>query len=412
MAVGVQRIEKEYWLKVLYTEKVPVVYLKSRDEYVLVLEKPTLNKWMYFQSSKVIPGLQRKQRLDLIFDYRKKTLSFFVQVISIRDNHIITDVPEMLYKDLGRSYTRVNIPKELQIRFAFLGDRYALNFPRIRKYEALEDIDEVMGRWNPKNLSGLVAQLVVRLREFANGYRFVLFKDIQPESTEERILAETGNALFIPSTLLPLPTTDPFPEKRLVVEETFRRYLESIGVEPVYIADEIRRFIRAKFEAGILSEAWVPILFQEYVIGYIQVWINNEAKPRFTHETIAELYQFSKMLAFSFKENGHFDSARLAAKPFTGKVVDISASGLLFAYPHSQMFATLLPKSRLSVCLSMPRRKITAKAEIVRRYKDATMGYFGCRFIDMVPEDMRFLFELIYGKPFTDSQETFLRWQV
>jgi hypothetical protein len=40
------------------------------------------------------------------------------------------------------------------------------------------------------------------------------------------------------------------------------------------------------------------------------------------------------------------------------------------------------------------------------------MGYFGCRFLDVAPEDMRFLFEYIYGKPFTDSDASFLSGQV
>jgi hypothetical protein len=55
---------------------------------------------------------------------------------------------------------------------------------------------------------------------------------------------------------------------------------------------------------------------------------------------------------------------------------------------------------------------VNAKAKIVRRYKDNVQGYFGCRFMDMAPEDLRFLFEYIYGKTFTDDDAAFLTGQV
>jgi hypothetical protein len=99
-------------------------------------------------------------------------------------------------------------------------------------------------------------------------------------------------------------------------------------------------------------------------------------------------------------------------EPFEGKVIDISASGLLFAYPHSPLSTALLADTELSVKLIAPRRAINANAKIVRRYRDNSQGYFGCRFLDMAPEDLRFLFEFIYGKPFTDTDASFLSGQV
>jgi hypothetical protein len=263
-----------------------------------------------------------------------------------------------------------------------------------------------------KNLTGLIAQLAAWIKGFASGYKLIIFKDVKPTTTEERIIAETGKSFFLPSTLANLPQADPYPKKRLITEEMFRRYLESTGVSPAYLDDAIIRFIKAKYDSGFFSDAWVPILFQEYVVGYIHTWIGKEGKIPFNYETIDTLYQFAKILAFSLKENGYFDSGRIKNEPFQGKVIDISASGLLFAYPHSPLSAALFPDCELAVRLSASKRTIHANARIVRKYKDTTMGYFGCRFLDMAPEDMRFLFEFIYGKPFTDSDANFLVGQV
>jgi hypothetical protein len=192
----------------------------------------------------------------------------------------------------------------------------------------------------------------------------------------------------------------------------FKRYLESTGVDLAYVDDACARFIKAKFDSGIFSDAWIPVLFQEYVIGYIHIWINKEGKLPFDYGVIDTLYQFAKVLAYSLKMNGYFENGKLKNEPFEGKVIDISASGILFAYPQSSLSSALLPDSELSVKVITPRRSVNSNAKIIRRYKDNSLGYFGCRFLDMIPEDLRFLFEYIYGKPFTDTDASFLTGQV
>jgi len=97
---------------------------------------------------------------------------------------------------------------------------------------------------------------------------------------------------------------------------------------------------------------------------------------------------------------------------YDGKVIDVSASGLLFVYPNAAPSGSLLPDTELSMKLITPRRTVNTNAQIVRRYKDNVQNYFGVRFLDMAPEDLRFLFEFIYGKPFTDTDAAFLAGQV
>ncbi|MDR1930474.1 MAG: PilZ domain-containing protein [Treponema sp.] len=410
MATPIKRIEKDFLLKVLYDDQLPVVYLNDRTEYILRLEKPTKNE-VFFKCEKPIPDLRVKKKLDLMFEFMGRVVLFSIVIKSVRDTHIVADVPELLFKDLDRSYSRVNSPEDMKVQFTFRGDRFNLRYPRIQEFEPAN-----MGRWlkdaDPKNLQGLIDQMGEWAQGFSDGYKIVIFKEIKPSSTEERILAETGKALYLPSTLGGFPQTDPYPKKRIITGEIFRRYLESTGVNPLYLDDSVNRFVRQKFERGFLSDAWIPILFQEYVIGYIHIWINKGGKAPFDYKLVEALYEFAKVLAFSLKLNGYFDSGRIKNKPFTGKIVDISASGLLFACPHSDFSAVLLPDSELAVRLFAPRRAIKATVRIVRRYKDSAMGYFGSRFLDMDPGDTRFLFEFLYGKPFSDADALFVMGQV
>jgi hypothetical protein len=410
MATPIKRIEKDFLLKVLYDEQIPIMYLRDRTEYIFILDAPAKNE-MIFKPDRPIAKLKPRAKMDLMFDYRGQVIIFSAEVNFIKDEHIYCDIPEMLYKNLDRSFSRVTTPTDISVQFTFLGDRYNLLFPKVMEYEN-EAVGDFFSNLDPKNLSGLIEQMAGWIKNYANGYKLVIFKDQKPSSTEERIVAETGKTLYLPSTVGTFPQTDPYPKKRIIVEEMFKRYLESTGVDPAYIDDACTRFIKGKFESGIFSDAWIPVLFQEYVIGYIHIWINKEGKLPFDFGVLDTLYQFAKVLAHSLKTNGYFEKGKLKNEPFEGKVIDVSASGLLFAYPNSSLSSALLVDSELTVKVLTPRRMINASAKIVRRYKDATQGYFGCRFLDMAPEDLRFLFEYIYGKPFTDTDASFLTGQV
>ena len=410
MATPIKRIEKEFLLKVLYDEQIPIMYLKGQTQYIFTVEKPTKGQ-MFFRADRPVEGLKIRKKLDLMFDYRGQVIIFSIEVSSIKDEYITAPEPEFLFKNLERAFSRVSTPQDLVVQFNFLGDRYSLSYPKITEYQS-GDSGEFVKSLDPKNLTGLIDQMAAWIKGYASGYKLVVFRDVKPSSTEERLLAETGKTFYLPSTMGSLPAEDPYPKKRIITDDIFRRYLESTGVDLQFVDDAYVRFIKQKYDSGIYSDLWAPILFQEYVIGYIHIWINTEGRPPLDYTVIDTLYQFAKILANSLKINGYFESGKLKNETFEGRIIDISASGLLFAYPNSLLATALLPDSELSVRLATPRRTVNTKAKIVRRYKDNIQGYFGCRFLDMAPEDLRFLFEYIYGKPFTDTDAAFLSGQV
>jgi len=407
MATPVKNIEKEILLKIMFDENIPVIYYKDRVEYVFMLKK-SVGEDMLFEVNQPIEKLKIKDRIDLTFEYQGKPVAFITEVVQIREQEITCTIPDYFYKDLDRSYSRVSVPTHMQVNFTFLGDRYDLSFPKVPEYNT-EDLGHIFQDDDIKNLSGLIVQMSTWIKTFASNYRLVIFKDVKPSTTEERIIAETGRALFLPSTHESFPQSDPFPRKRIITEDVFKRYLESTGIGVAFIDSACARFIKAKADSGIFSDAWIPILFHEYVIGYVHIWIDVADKPPFDYEIINTLFQLTKVLAYSLKINGYFEKGKLKNDPFEGKVIDISASGLLFAYPVSSNISSVLkPDSKLTVKITTPERSITTEARIVRRFKDKTIGYYGCRFDKMEPEEHNYLFEFIYGKPFADTDSEFL----
>jgi len=410
MATPVKNIEKEFMLRVLYDEDLPVVYFKDRVEHLLFLKKPARDE-MLFRVDKPIEKLKAKDRIDLMFDYRSRTIIFNTEVLNIKDQEITCAIPDHLYKDLDRSYSRVSVPSQMQVEFTFLGDRYDLSFPKVAEYET-EDGGDFLQSSDPKNLTGLIEQMAAWIKKFASTHKLVLFKDVKPSGIEERVISETGKTLFLPLTRDGFPQNDPFPHKRIITEGMFKRYLESTGIGLAFVDNACARFIKTKIDNGIYSDAWIPILFHEYVIGYIHIWNNVEGKPPFDYKIIDILYQFAKVLAYSLKINGYFEEGKVKNDSFEGKVIDISASGLLFAYPHSDLASALKPESRLTIKIITPNRAITTEAVIVRCFKDKSLDYYGCQFEKMGAEDLKYLFEFIYGKPLTDLDAKFLTGQV
>ena len=411
MATPVGRIEREYLFKVLYDEQLPVVYIKDRTEYTLTLEHPVTEE-MALRSDIPMSKPKPHTKLDLLFRYRGQVVDFTVEIQGGQDDLIVCKAPEILYKNLDRNYLRVDIPSDIKILFTFRGDRYNLSFPKVTEYEVIKQ-EELIRSLDPHNLSGLIMQITGLLKNHADGFKIVNFKDKKPESIEERIVSETGKTLYLPSTVGHLPKTDPYPKKRIITEDIFKRYLESTGVGIAYLGEKCTRFIKGKFESGIYSDAWIPILFQEYVIGYIHIWIDKEGRLPIDFGVIDNVYQYAKVLAFALKENGYFEHGKMQNESFGGRILDISASGLLFAYPHgSSLAATLLVDAELTVTIEAPRRSINVIAKIVRRFKDKSAQYFGCRFINMEPEDTRFLFEHLYGRQIDDKDTAILAGQV
>jgi hypothetical protein len=410
MATPVKNIEKEFLLKMVYNENIPAICLKDRVEYFLSLKRPA-DKELLFQANRHIDKLNVKDQLDLIINYRSKIFTFTVVVLQIKDLEITCTAPDFLYKDLDRSYSRVGIPANMQVQFAFLGELYDLSFPKVVEYEAV-DGDDVLQDSDLKNLSGLIEQMAVWIKKKASAYKLVFFKNVKPSGIEERVLAETGKVLFLPSTGDSFPQSDPFPNKRLITGDMFKRYLESTGVGLAFVDSACARFIKAKAENNIFSDVWVPILFHEYVIGYIHVWNNAAGKPPFDYSLVDTLYQFANVLAYSLKINGYFDKGKLKNEGFEGKVIDISASGMLFAYPSSSIITALRSAKKLAVKIITPQRSITAEAAIVRRFKDSSLNYYGCQFEKISAEDQGYLFGYIYGKPLNANDAVFLTGKV
>jgi c-di-GMP-binding flagellar brake protein YcgR len=409
MSTQIKRIEKEYFLSKLAGEQIPVVYMYNRKDYILKVDKITKDE-IEFVMREPVEGLLVNKRINLMFNYKGLIISFTAEIKSIIENIITTAIPEVLYKNLERSNQRVAIPSDMRVEVLSLEDRYSLPFPKSTSFVKLDPLATVSGI-DPKDFNTLVARILQDLKPFADGYKIVYYNtSVQPEKPEERLVAECGKILYIPST------KDKFtdvPNDTFISTDVFKRYYETVGVGSAFLEQTIDQFLKSKLAEDLLSVMWVPFLFQEYVVGYIYAWRNAPKNPDdppskkpFTEELASKVYQYGKCIVYSLEQRGYFEAGRLKDRVINGRVADISASGLRFAVPNSFVFLTLQPGVELGVTLIMPSKIIKAQMKIRRRYKEGTLVYLGCSFLDITPADAEYLFTFIYGEPSNEVTET------
>jgi hypothetical protein len=405
MAVGIKRIEKEFLFKSVFDEQIPVTLLLEGKETklsVLTIEKDHIRFRTPFNL-----GLKKGQKANLYFTYREQVVSFKAKVIECGESQLITDLPDSLYKNLSRKYARIIAPPSISLSFSFRGERYELRYPKTDEYESAE-APEASPDFNAHDIKSLIEQFNQRTAAVCDTHKIVMFRERQPQGFDEELVASTGKILFIPSTLASLPAIDPYVKKRIVTQSIFESFLASKGIPQRRIEDEAGRYLREKRTKGVLSELMCPVIFQEYVIGYIHLANSEQGLPPFDLDLVDLMAQFAKILAYSLKINGYFKNAPKNEKKYGANIIDISASGALFSSDQSGLAQSLVVGSELNIELKAGARSVTMAGKIVRRYADASTIYYGVDFRDMKAEDLRFIFELLYGRPFSDADMSLL----
>jgi hypothetical protein len=400
----VQGVEKEFLLKSFYDDQTDIMCRHNRLIYTMQIEKLERRE-IAFKTKEPISGLTPGNRLDLTVDYKGVIVVFVVEVCRISETGFVASFPGVLYKNLDRAYPRVTFPEEMHLRFAFTQERYFLPFSGSKK-TAPPGAEEILA--SPGDSVNAIAEaLALWVKESAGEYKFQLFKEAQPASLEEQILVKTGKILFLPSTKgeakEALPEKDPGNNNRCITKEIFQETLQDLGIGASRFEGALNQFILAKRSKNIAGDLWIPLNFKEYTAGYIHYWTVQEDKPPLAYQTGEKLFQYANSLVQALEKQGYFEAFTLKDKFISVQGVNISAGGVLFSYPKSYIAEMLDLNAEITLKLLIPKRTVTVKTKILRRQAEKRAVYFGCHFLGMAPEDVRFLYEYIYGKAFAES---------
>jgi hypothetical protein len=333
------------------------------------------------------------------FSYFGHVMTFDSTVRGNDDGVLRLDLPDHMFRNLSRKYARVRPPTDASVSFAVHETRVRLNFPRSEEYRAVEApiVEEGL---DLKNIQKLIEWFREKTADVASVNRIVMFRDKPPKAFEERMISQSGRILYIPDTAARLPEAGSSTAGRIINRAMLLQ--AGMGDEG---KDRMPSLLAEKRSKGILAEIYCPILFHEYVVGYIYLAQDRQMERKFDEDLLEETDEFAKVLAYSLKINDYIKGAPSETNTYQGEIIDISAAGLLFANPSDQLKDQLALYADLDLLLAIGQRKIRVVSRVMRKFVNDNVTFFGLQFMEMKPEDFRFLFEYVYGRPMRGEDE-------
>jgi hypothetical protein len=402
MATLVKNIEKEFLLNTAKREGASITMRTGGGEWAVRIADVSV-KGLGFAHEIPLRLLRKGVSYDFHYNIRGQTIAFKTQITEPGERRFVAAIPDKMYKNLSRRYTRLAPPGDLAASFSFAGERYDLDFPSSTAFNP--DVEpQASPDFDPADLKGLMLEFERKALTLGSERGIVMFKDREPTSSEERLSSQTGRCFYLPTSMGGIPKSDPFAERTILTRDDFIAWFVESGLEQGYAEDELVRLERSKRNTGILSELLVPILFQDYAIGCATIINKQAGKPPFDLRAVETFMSFARVFAWSLKLHGYFKDSPRLAEDYGTQVVDVSAGGLLFACQDPKLIQALKENLPVTVRLASKRRNIDAAGVIRRHYVGGHEGFFGIEFTVMAPEDFRFLFEYLYGRPFTDEE--------
>lgn len=408
MGTPVGRIEKEFVFKALAEEGTPCDVHGSRREARCRLVEAGADALGLEALEGDLAGFEAGDEVRVFFYLKNNYHTFTAKVLRAEPRRIVVEHPGGVYKNLQRKYERVRLDGSIDVSFNLKGRKIELNFPRGERYRPVEPPEAAEG-FDATRIQGLVAEFRKKVGAACSRHKITMLRDRLPRTWEEKVIVRTGKCLWIPAVAEDFPTRDPFPDERVITKADLVAFEEENGTRPSVIQSRLGNILYEKSKQDIAAELFCPILYNEYVVGYIHLVNEGERRDRMLRELVDYTWQFAKVLCYSLVTNGYFRAENAGERRYEAPIIDMSASGLLFAHPNQDLARELLVHTDLDLTLRIGERTIQAGSRIMRKFKDSENVYFGVLFMRIQPEDFRFLFEHLYGKKFSEEYEA--RWE-
>jgi hypothetical protein len=404
MGVGVGRIEREYILRELMDKRISLNLHGNQEEVPCTIADMQDNEL----TLQVAPGsplrLSEDDTVRLFFSFYEQTMTFPSRVHAVQSDEVVVAYPESMHKNLQRKYERVPPPTGLKVTFTFKGERIDLGYPKTDAYDPVER-PQVTGDVEDLDLSSLVSTFREAVRVHCEENTIVMFRERKPATIEEKLVARSGRALYIPNTAKDLPKEPIWPEERIITKDLAQQLMEELDRSNASPGDALLELLRWKQGRGITAELYCPIVYHEYVVGYVLCTSRGTTPQGLNQRAVEYVWQFSKVLAYALMVSGYFKKDEDAIKLYDARIIDISSSGILFAHSSEQLARSVLLYTDLDLHLKAGKRAMRLETRVMRKFRNAGLTYYGGQFMSVKPEDFRFLFDFLYGRPITPEDE-------
>lgn len=394
MAIKVSRIEKEFILKTLRDQKMPLELVVSGARYQGTLMSVIPEELVFLIEGDAIPQEGGQRMADLYIMFKGTRVTCRLRVQAVRDDRLHTEMPENLYRDLSRGYERIRPEDQVGVSIFLEGSQFKLNFPASEEYYEPEP-PSVNIKFDAAKITNLLKGFREKSLSFATENKIVMFRDRKPASLPEDLLAWSGKIILFPlNDATFLRQKDPKGPK-ILTQEDITRIFRGSGRDPLQLSHDLNQYIDSLTQKKIWHELYCPVLYREYVVGYIYLIRSDMQTTAFSQSTIEFVMQFARLLAYSLSQNGYFQTVTIRESFDKAELVDMSGSGLLFSFPLNGPQISIYQDLDMEIMLK--KRKIPLKGRVMRRFQDSGRIYIGIKYVELDDKDLDFLLSFLYG---------------
>ena len=387
----ISRIEREFIVKALDDNKFSVRVHGTRKQTDAVILSYEDEKYIdVFSKERDFSEFRKGEAVRIFFTYYGHVMTFNSKIIECDEEKARLTYPVQVLKNLQRKYERVQPPEGIDLTFKIDNVKVVLSFPESETFVRLEDYSKE-DKYDTSDLNSLIDEFREIISSHCDNNKIIMFRDKKPETFEEKLVSRTGRVFYMQSIYEGFS----FPESANSVPVIDKEDLSPENMEEL-LSDIKKR--------KLYSVIYCPILYHEYTVGYI--YLSNERNKKIKPETLDYVYQFSKILAWVLDRNNYFSGGKTVSQEFRSEIVDISASGLLFADNSESLHDALNIYTDLDLELRIGQRRMNVFSRVMRKYPNRGMTFYGVQFMEMNPEDFRYLFEYVYGRMFTEDDST------
>ncbi|MBU8913122.1 MAG: PilZ domain-containing protein [Spirochaetales bacterium] len=395
MGSEIKRIEKEFILKNLHEKRAPLEIHLSEERLQAFIDRFDEERLVLVLPDDILPaGLTE---LTVFFRFRNNPMTFTSKVLEAQEGRIEVALPEELFRDLSRSFERISSPKGVSVAFLFKGKQVRLDYPDSDQYDPVEE-PELEAGFDATRIADLLKAFRERAGRFASENKIVMLRERTPTSFQEKLVAKTGKIVALPFYAAEAQIRSAEVRERILSQDEIIAHEAEEGEDMFMVLERIGKIIDANREKRIWHELYCPILYHQYVVGYLYLMRANSEQEKFEPATFDFVLQYSRILAYSLKANGYFRAAPVIDEFGAAELIDISGSGLLFSYPPDG--PEILLYTDLDLRISVGGQTIPVRGRVMRSYNDADRVYIAIQFIELDPDDMEILFEHIYGRQY------------
>jgi hypothetical protein len=397
MAKLVTFIEKEFILNQIHKTKGRILVFgtgKSIEGLIKCFDKETL----------CLSGIPKEtevfrpwESVSVFLSYQNQRVTFPAKITKVSGGELIMGLPETLFKSPQRKAIRLAPPKDLQLEFYMQNDKIQIDSPESNEYSNLE-MPALSAGFDVGSISDLLESFKAMASTMYSRNGIVMFnKGRVPDCIEEKLVADSGRTLLLTSMHGPLPSVDPYPEGRIITQ-TMADAFEGPGI--FLEGSALERSRGEKSARGIVSELFSPLLYYQYVIGYVYLMNDESRNSILDYRAVDFAWEFSRILAYSLKTNNYFRIDENAkSDPYKPQLVNLSSTGCLLSMPKSMYKLKLKVATILNVILSkeLGTGSVSIMGRVARHLEDKHNDYYGVAFLNAEQDALETLHQSLYA---------------